>query len=142
MKVIFLDKLIRWWTGSLYSHCEIYDSKLGFCHSSSYRDGGVRYKLIKVERNPNWYLKRIDIGNDDEILNNLCNKNIGKYDVMNLFFTHFFKCNTHHKDKYTCAEYCAEIIGLENAHKYSPATLKTELSTLNMDESMEKCDYD
>ena len=34
----WLNRLIRWWTGSQYSHCELVIR--GTCYSSSIRDGG------------------------------------------------------------------------------------------------------
>ena len=41
----FFDKLIRWWTKSSYSHCELIFSD-GIFFSADPRDGGVRYKNI------------------------------------------------------------------------------------------------
>ena len=38
--------MIRWWTGSQYSHCELVIN--GTCYSSSIRDGGVRGKVMAL----------------------------------------------------------------------------------------------
>ena len=38
--------LIRWWTGSQYSHCELVVR--GVCYSSTIRDGGVRAKVMAL----------------------------------------------------------------------------------------------
>jgi hypothetical protein len=46
-----IDKLISLVSFSKYSHCEIVFSD-GMCASSSYRDGGVRFK--KIEMNEKW----------------------------------------------------------------------------------------
>jgi hypothetical protein len=35
----WVNRFIRWWTGSPYSHCELVIN--GTCYSSSVRDGGV-----------------------------------------------------------------------------------------------------
>ena len=40
------NALIRWWTGSQYSHCELVIN--GTCCSSSIRDGGVRGKVMAL----------------------------------------------------------------------------------------------
>lgn len=40
-------RLIQWWTGSIYSHCELVVD--GACYSSSAMDGGVRCKRIDLD---------------------------------------------------------------------------------------------
>ena len=42
----WINRLIRWWTGSQYSHCELVVR--GTCYSSSVRDGGVRAKVMAL----------------------------------------------------------------------------------------------
>jgi hypothetical protein len=42
----FFNGLIRWWTGSQYSHCELIVR--GVCYSSTIRDGGVRAKVMAL----------------------------------------------------------------------------------------------
>ncbi len=51
-----VNRLIRWWTNSPYSHCEliISESDAGaLCASSSYEDNGVRFKTIRLKPE-NW----------------------------------------------------------------------------------------
>ena len=40
------NALIRWWTRSQYSHCELVID--GTCYSSSERDRGVRSKVMAL----------------------------------------------------------------------------------------------
>jgi len=42
----WINRLICWWTGSPYSHCELVIN--GTCYSSSIRDGGVRGKTMAL----------------------------------------------------------------------------------------------
>lgn len=42
------NRLVRWWTDSEYSHCELVFSD-GMCGSSSWLDGGVRLKRIELD---------------------------------------------------------------------------------------------
>lgn len=44
----YVDRLVGFLTGGLYSHVELRFSD-GNCFSSSYRDGGTRFKLINVD---------------------------------------------------------------------------------------------
>ena len=90
------DRLIRWWTGSIYSHAEIYVTKYELCYSATFRDGGVRVKQIKVEDSHNWDLIRIHLPMNG-FMGRFKRQRGKKYDVINLFFTHFFKLGKHKK---------------------------------------------
>lgn len=46
------NRLVRWWEPGIYSHCELIFSD-GMAASSSYADGGVRFKRIDFHPN-NW----------------------------------------------------------------------------------------
>lgn len=61
------SKLIRWWTRSPYSHCELaYLTEQGVqtgqyvCWTSSERDGGVRKKVMKLEKD-HWDLVKVTL---------------------------------------------------------------------------------
>ena len=41
------NRITRWWTGSIYSHCELV--VCGVCLSASFMDGGVRAKQIDLD---------------------------------------------------------------------------------------------
>jgi hypothetical protein len=46
------NAVIRWWTGSIYSHCELVVD--GLCYSSSVMDKGVRRKQIDLADGKIW----------------------------------------------------------------------------------------
>jgi hypothetical protein len=81
-----LNKIIRWRTKSKYSHVEL-EVLPGICWSSSWRDGGVRFKNIDLE-NANWdcvplrHVKSVDV---NEIIK-WCQKLVGaRYGVKDVF---------------------------------------------------------
>ena len=118
------DKLVKWWTESRFSHCEIYDSVTGFCYSSSMRDGGVRRKKIKVDQHPNWELVPIDPTDLNFRLFAVYSVNKGyPYDYLGIAFSQFLPLKRHKKHKWFCSEFCAAVMDLDNPHKYSPQDL-------------------
>jgi hypothetical protein len=58
------NRLVSWWTRSIYSHCEVlFDyapaTDQWYCASSSFLDGGIRFKWIKLDP-ANWDIIDID----------------------------------------------------------------------------------
>jgi hypothetical protein len=97
------DKLIRWWTGSPYSHVELVVD--GVWYSSSARDGGVRAKII-TPRNDAWDYLNISV--DAEWLNKVFNETKGQgYDYVNIVLTQVLPLGLERPDKWICSEWCA-----------------------------------
>jgi len=108
-----IDWIIAKWTRGPYSHAELQFSH-GVCFSSSKRDGGTRFKKIRV--NPDCWdiieLNDITFEQEKEIFD-WCTAQCGKkYDMLGLFgFT--FKSrwiNIHARDKWYCSEIVAAAL--------------------------------
>ena len=137
MKMIFykgkgtwIDRLIRWWTGGKYSHCEIMFSD-GLCFSSSSRDKGTRFKEIDMQFG-HWdivELHDVTIEEEDKI-REWCKSKEGKpYDYLGLLGFVFF-ADFDDKKKYYCSEICLkamEIIGRISYEKRVSPTYMRDL---------------
>lgn len=114
------NKLIRWWTGSQYSHCEIQIGQI--CYSSSIMDGGVRCKSINID-SEHW--DAIDLPNhlSDAVLD-LFKKTEGSgYSYLDLILDQVFNRSKNSSSRFFCSEWCAWALGLPNPTSYSPRTL-------------------
>lgn len=104
------DKIVRKWTKSIYSHCEIVDGNNWY--SSSPRDGGVRIKTMKTYNPEHWDF--IDCNIDKERLISVFESNKYKgYDWVGIIFSHIFKFNINSKTRMYCSEFVAEVIGIK-----------------------------
>jgi hypothetical protein len=119
------DRAVCWWTftAGRFSHCELVVSgpdNEAVCLSSSYRDGGVRQKVIDLTSG-RWEL--VDIIGDKAVALNWFLKNDGKhYDVPGLFgFVLPFRMNMRHW--WFCSEACAEALGLKRSWEIHPNKL-------------------
>lgn len=116
MKVAFykgkgnwVDFLIRKWTRSPYSHCEIViDYKW---YSSSPRDGKVREKIIHP-RSKNWEYIDIDLSSTDiENIRNFFNEQEGKkYDYIGIILSQVLPLGIDNKNKWFCSEICSRAL--------------------------------
>lgn len=117
------DKLIRFWTLSQYSHCEIVIGD--YWYSSSWYDGGVRRK--KIDYNPeSWDF--IEVPYDESIIVEFFHQTQGKeYDLKGIVLSQIFPFKTQDMDKYYCSEWCAIALGLKDTI-VSPEELWEELN--------------
>ena len=135
-----LDRLIRKWTKSKYSHVELIINNISY--SASPRDGGVRKKIIKYEAE-NWLI--FDLKNifDINIALKFLNQNLGqKYDLRGIIFSQVFNLELHNKNKYFCSELIIEALKksidddkfviLENYSYFSPERLYNYLNKYNL----------
>lgn len=111
--------LVRWWTKSPYSHCEVVFSN-GLSASSSWFDKGVRFKLI--DYNPErWDFLEID--EDEGPVYDWFVKHLGeKYDILgNIHFVlGFIPDDT---NKWSCSEALAAAFGIKEPYRVYPAIL-------------------
>ncbi len=113
----WLDKLIRFVTGSEYSHCEIVID--GFCWSSSLRDSGVRGKYINLQSG-HWDV--IDLPGDEWLVCLWFKNHEGAgYDWLGLIRT-VIPFWPHSKTKWFCSEACGAALGFD-ASRMSPQDL-------------------
>jgi len=116
----FNNAIIRWWTKSIYSHCElVLDGDIGY--SSSMRDGGVRGKSIDF--NPeHWDFIELPFANAWNILEHFRETRGRPYGLIDLFWSQFFNRPNRDKGDF-CSEWCAAALGLPNPSSYSPQSL-------------------
>jgi len=124
------NRLVRWWTRSPYSHVELLFHDGKEAASSSYMDGGVRFKAIDfdpelwdfvdVPATAEWavsaYLWFIDHhGQAYDLLGNM----------------HFvLSAIGDDKRKWFCSEAVAAALGMPNPERFDPGTLHAALSFL------------
>lgn len=118
----FYDRLIRWWTGSPYSHCEMVMPDGRFLTSSP-RDGGVRAKVIEQDA-LTWDFIELPAWVDAERIELLFAENKGlKYDWLGIVFCQIIKGRWHSRNRWFCSEFCAAAIGCARPYEYSPGDL-------------------
>jgi hypothetical protein len=121
------DRLVQWWTRSPYSHCEIVlaTDAMGksLCASSSFLDGGVRYKYIKLYPHK-WDILQVETTRDPA---EWMKKHAGAgYDLPGLF-GFILRVVPHDGQRWFCSEACAAMLGLPEPWRYDPGTLWSAL---------------
>lgn len=121
------NQAVRWWTGGAYSHCEIVFSD-GMSASSSFLDGGVRFKKIDYD-DDHWDF--IDFKQDESSARKwfYLHEN-QKYDVLNLL-GFIWRRKDGSKKKFTCSEACATALGFEEPWRYDPNSLYSMIKSIN-----------
>jgi hypothetical protein len=102
----WVDREIARRTKGPHSHVEaFFDRVEGDCFSSSWRDGGTRFKNIDV-RDGHWDLVRVPCTVEAESMcRTWCEGELGRaYDLAGILI---FGMNREHKDKW----FCSEIVG-------------------------------
>lgn len=120
------NAVIRWWTGSIYSHCElVVDS---WCYSSSVMDGGVRRKSIgqgadQISLGDSW--DRIDLpwAEVAAIVDYFHRTDSDRYGWPSLIASQLFNRNRQTRRAQFCSEWCAAALDLPSPASYSPASL-------------------
>lgn len=118
------DRIVCWWTDGPFSHVELVDS-IGYCWSSSYRDKGVRRKLIDLSTGK-WVLVPIG-GNEDRAVAWFINHLDAEYDLAGLLgFVIPFRTNS--RRRWFCSEAIAEALGMPRSWATSPNDLHATLA--------------
>lgn len=129
MKVAFykgkgrlFNAAIRWWTQSQYSHCEMVMDN-GLSIGSSYRDGGVRRKMIDYTTHPErWDF--IDIGPETQGRLARIESMFGmKYDLRGILGM-AWRAAKEDKMKVFCSEFVATVDGLPDPWRFDPGLLR------------------
>ena len=119
----WVDLLIRVFTNSKYSHVEIVCNKDWY--SSSPRDGGVRVKQIVNDSN-SWDFIEVDI--DKERLYQKYREYKGRgYDFKGILLSNILPIGLHNKNKATCSEFVADVLGYLEPSKFSPQDILDKL---------------
>jgi hypothetical protein len=122
------DKLISFYTNSIYSHAELIFST-GLSFSSSIRDGGCRYKAIGFDPVSWDYISLPYITPEREVeIKKFCNSQNGKgYDYVGLFLTQVFPFDLEDPNRWFCTEIVARALGFTHASSYNPKKLNNIL---------------
>lgn len=122
------NALIRWWTESPYSHCEIVVS--GVCYSSSLMDKGVRDKQIDLH-DGNWDLIDLPWASADKVLAYYGKTMDQPYGWADLFARQIFRAPSDDGVGQFCSEWCANALGLPDPRDHSPASLERLVRFIN-----------
>ena len=123
-----LDKGIRFFSKSPYSHCEIVFNR-EFAISASGRDGGTRIKKadqMNFDDGNKWDFYKIDLNLDIDKIYDFDRVYKGKYDFVSIVLYHMLRIPINIKNKYICSEYCFMIIN-EYSNNSNKKTLDTFL---------------
>lgn len=114
------NRLVRWWSGSQYSHCELVFSD-GYSASASFMDGGVRIK--KIDYNPaHWDF--VELPDElEQAARAWFRRNDRKpYDILgNVGFV--WRPIRGADGAFFCSEACAAALGIPDPFRYDPGTL-------------------
>lgn len=118
------SRAVRWWTRSPYSHAEIIFSD-GMAASSSFIDGGVRFKRIDFD-DAHWDF--VDIEGDEAGVKGWFYEHTSQsYDVLgNVGFV--LGPVRDSSTKWSCAESIAAALGYPEPWRYSPAILSSVIN--------------
>jgi hypothetical protein len=115
------NALIRWWTGSIYSHCELVVD--GWCYSSSIMDKGVRRKQIDLDSG-NWELVDLPWAYRSDVLSYFKATDSDTYGWLPLLGSQILNRNQAQEGSQFCSQWCAKALGLPIAASLNPAMLK------------------
>lgn len=125
----FGNSIIRWWTKSRYSHCELVVN--GLSYSSSVRDKGVRAKQISYTLD-DWDFIEIPWAKEEDV-ERYFKPILGQpYDWWALIGSQVFNRRSHSSGAAFCSECCASALGLSAAQVYSPESLYLLVLSLNL----------
>jgi hypothetical protein len=113
------NRLIRWWTNSIYSHNELIFNN-GISASSSGSDGGVRFKTIEYDLTK-WNIFTLDIPveQQDQAWRWFCEHKGQSYDYLGLL-GFVWRRGTQDKKKWFCNESIGASLGLLNPDLFTP----------------------
>lgn len=120
--------LTRWWLGGPYSHCELVFSD-GWSASSSFLDGGVRFKRIEYDP-ARWDFIELESQFDEEEARTWFVVHQGmKYDLLGLvgFMIRPIKG---HSNRVVCSEAVMEALGFSQGYRFDPCNMAVTLRRL------------
>ena len=121
------NRLICWWTGSQYSHCELVVR--GTCYSSSVRDGGVRAKVMALPSDK-WDVTELPWAEDDAVTDWFVAHERDRYGWLDLLTGQLLGMHRDHRGVF-CSEACAKALGLRNSTRMSPQGLMDACLDIN-----------
>ena len=128
-KGTLFNRLIRLWTRSIYSHCELVMPD-GRWLSASAMDDGVRGKRIELNRE-HWDLIPLPWADARQILDVFKLTEGFGYDFFGLFGSQLLPVGLHSRRRWFCSEFCAAALGFPMPQRYSPAQLGEVVQHIN-----------
>lgn len=122
------NAITRWWTGSIYSHCELVID--GVCHSASFMDGGVRRKEIDLASG-RWDVVDVPWADKEYALAFFERTKGAKYDWFGIFGSQLLNHRMHHAHRWFCSEWFGGATRLPHPETRSPDTLAELVNFLN-----------
>lgn len=124
------NRLIRLWTRSRYSHCELVMPD-GRWLSASAMDGGVRAKPIELNFE-HWNLYPVPWA-DAAHIEQLFQRHQGKgYDWLGIFLSQLLPLAIDNPERMFCSEFCAAGLGLDaSAARFNPVLLSEVVQRIN-----------
>jgi len=132
-----VDKLIRFWTRSKYSHCELIINGIWYTSISRKDDiskGITKRKLLPKEGHWDYIeIEGLDynkVQDSIEFFNSQLNK---KYDWLGIFLSQFIPLKIQDKDKWFCSEIDSKMLKISGfnlslePNQYSPGRLFEEI---------------
>ena len=102
-------KLIQWWTKSRFNHCEMWTGNdlIGVADKPT----TIRIQAQKYLNPSKWEVYEVLDSTLVNTLDRFYNETKGlKYDNRAIFFSNIFNRGEQDKDRYTCSEWCTELI--------------------------------
>lgn len=127
------NAITRFWTRSVYSHCELIVGELWY--SASFMDGGVRAKKI-MQKSGHWDIIPIPWADEKAIISLFDRTVDGSYDWIGLFGSQLFNRRHHDQSRYFCSEWCAEALGIPTPEIHSPHSLGELCKWINDERSI------
>lgn len=117
----FWSRLIKWFTDSTYSHCEIGHSLLGdntdFELIGISDEQHVRRKYYDIENNRDkWDVFEIPYEYYDKVMTFFSKTKGAKYDWKGILLTGIINRGKHNKNKYTCSEWVGQMLDEDVNH--------------------------
>lgn len=114
------DRLIQYWTGYKYSHCELVVNNISY--SSSMQDGGVRAASINYNSG-HWDIVPITFVDSIKVLNHYQKTKGHKYSYSDLVFKQILNTKFNNTRADFCSEWCAEALGIPISSSLNPGEL-------------------
>jgi len=119
------NRFVCWWTNGPYSHCEVvFDAGPGLvspalCASSSFMDGGVRFKVIDLDPEK-WDVIDVPALSQEQAYRWFHENEDAGYDLIGLLSTSF--PIRHSMWRYFCNEAVGAAGGLQDAWRFNPTS--------------------
>lgn len=102
-------KIIQWWTKSRFNHCELWNGNelIGVADKPT----AIRIQSQKYLNPSKWEVFEVLDSTIINTLNTFYNETQGlKYDNKAIWLSNIFNRGEQDEDRYTCSEWCAELI--------------------------------